>query len=269
MKFWLWMKCWQSVMFRFQQKCLDKMHEIRNQGRTILFVSHSMAAVTRLCERAILLDKGRMVVDGLAQEVVNEYMADSWQLTAEREWQGCSEAPGNEFVRLCKVRVRNEKGDTIESSDIRYPIGIEVTYEVVQHGHVLVPKIDLYNEGGALIFAAHDVESKWRHQSRPPGRYVSTAWIPGNFLSEGNLQVQVQLVSHTPATAIHAHVPKAVAFQVADSLAKDSARGDFTGPVPGIIRPILKWTTNGDQEEVSREVSGRSQLRGMNSREAC
>jgi lipopolysaccharide transport system ATP-binding protein len=77
----------------FQQKCLDKMNEIRNQGRTILFVSHSMAAVTRLCDRAILLDKGHMLVDGPAREVVSGYMSDSWQAAGSKQWDGLSEAP--------------------------------------------------------------------------------------------------------------------------------------------------------------------------------
>ena len=58
----------------FQQKCLDKMNEIRRQGRTILFVSHNMEAVTRLCRRAIWLDKGRIVSDGLAAQVVGQYL---------------------------------------------------------------------------------------------------------------------------------------------------------------------------------------------------
>src|SRR6266436_9210711 len=84
----------------FQQKCLDKMHEIRNQGRTILFVSHNMAAVTRLCGRVILLDKGRMAADGLPLEVVNDYLGSDWKVTSERAWRGLDDAPGNDVVRL-------------------------------------------------------------------------------------------------------------------------------------------------------------------------
>ncbi len=58
----------------FQQKCLDKMREIRQQGRTIFFVSHDMPAITRLCQRAILLDRGAIVADGPPQQVVDEYL---------------------------------------------------------------------------------------------------------------------------------------------------------------------------------------------------
>ena len=66
----------------FQQKCLDKMHEIRQQGRTILFVSHDMAAITRLCKRVVLLEKGRITFDGGPREVVKRYLSSSWKTGA-------------------------------------------------------------------------------------------------------------------------------------------------------------------------------------------
>src|SRR6185436_12735271 len=61
----------------FQQKCLDKMSEIRRQGRTILFVSHDMSAVTRLCRRVVLLQSGRVVSDGDPAQIVNQYLSSS------------------------------------------------------------------------------------------------------------------------------------------------------------------------------------------------
>jgi lipopolysaccharide transport system ATP-binding protein len=228
----------------FQQKCLDKMHEIRNQGRTILFVSHAMSAVTRLCERVILLDKGQIVVDGPAHKVVNDYLGASWKLTSCREWVDANEAPGNDLVRVRRVRVHNRNGDTIESTDIRHAVGIEIVYEVLKPGVNLTPQIGLINEAGVHLFSAHDVGFEWRYHSRPPGEYVSTAWIPGNFLSEGNLLVSVTLMSHQPITALHAQAANVVTFQVLDTQAKDSARGDYVGPMGGTIRPLLEWTTH-------------------------
>jgi lipopolysaccharide transport system ATP-binding protein len=73
---------------------------------------------------------------------------------------------------------------------------------------------------------------------------VSTAWIPGNFLSEGNLLVQASLVSHVPATVLHAQESNVVTFQVIDNQHKDSARGDYVGDIPGLVRPKLIWTTD-------------------------
>ncbi|HEX8501937.1 MAG TPA: polysaccharide ABC transporter ATP-binding protein [Pyrinomonadaceae bacterium] len=227
----------------FQQKCLDKMHEIRSQGRTILFVSHSMAAVTRLCKRVILLEKGLVVNDGPAHEVVNRYLGSNWQLTATREWDD-AHAPGNEVVRMRTARVRNPAGETTESIDIRHEVGVELGYEVLQPGHVLAPKVDLYNEGGVHVFSTHDVTPEWLRRPRPQGHYLSTVWIPGNFLSEGNMIVYASIVSHTPVTALHANAPHAVTFQVVDNQNSDSARGNYIGTIPGVVRPLLNWTTD-------------------------
>jgi lipopolysaccharide transport system ATP-binding protein len=227
----------------FQQKSMDKMNEIRNQGRTILFVSHSMQAVTRLCHRALLFDKGQMLKDGTAQEVVNEYLGESWKVTAERVWAEEDEAPGNEVVRLRGVRVRNEEGDTVESREIQNRVGIEITYEVLEADQVLTPKVDILNEEGIFLFTSHDVNSDWRRRPRPRGLYVSTIWFPGNFFSEGNLLVNVGIASHTPATRLHAQQERAVTFQIVDRQEPDSARGDYVGPMPGLMRPLLDWET--------------------------
>jgi lipopolysaccharide transport system ATP-binding protein len=58
----------------FQRKCLDKMEDVGQQGRTVLFVSHNMAAISRLCQRAIWLEEGRVIEDGPAHQVVASYM---------------------------------------------------------------------------------------------------------------------------------------------------------------------------------------------------
>ena len=82
------------------------------------------------------------------------------------------------------------------------------------------------------------------------GRYVSTAWIPGNFLSEGSLVVSADIHTHDPVIK-HFHEREAVAFQVIDSPDGDSARGDYAGPMHGVVRPLLEWTTQFNPEEKS------------------
>ncbi len=227
----------------FQQKCLDKMHEIRQQGRTIFFVSHSMPAVARLCKRVILMQQGQIVADGAAQQVVNDYLCSHWDIAAERTWPA-QEAPGNDIVRLRRVRVCNDAGATSTATDIRRPVGLEITYEVRQAGHTLTPVVEVYNETGAHVFSAHDTGPAWRRAGRPIGTYTSTAWIPGNYLAEGSLLVHASIMSHHPATAVHVEARKVVAFQVIDSEQGDTARGDYLGPMPGLVRPLLSWTTD-------------------------
>lgn len=235
----------------FQQKCMDKMHEIRGQGCTILFVSHSMQAVTRLCNRAILFEKGQMIKDGPAFQVVNEYMGESLQVTSEREWSDAGEAPGNEIVRLRRVRIRNEEGGTTDSLEIQNPVGVELTYEVLQPDHILTPKVDVLNEEGAHLFTSHDVSPVWRRSPRPTGLYVSTIWFPGHFFSEGSLLVHAGIASHVPATVTHVHEERAATFQIVDNHGENSARGDYVGPMPGVLRPLLDWTTEVRNEPAS------------------
>ena len=228
----------------FQQKCLDKMHDIRQQGRTILFVSHDMAAITRLCKRVVLLENGRITCDGEPREVVNHYLSSSLKTGASREWTNPADAPGDEVVRLKRVRVRDEDGETISVVDIRKPFGIEVTYEVLEEGHALVPMVEFYNDEATELFSTHDTTSEWRRHERPRAVYTSTVWLPGNLLAEGSLIGHVSIISHFPSTVLHAYECNAVAFQVVDSPAGDSARGDYIGPMPGVVRPLLRWTTD-------------------------
>jgi lipopolysaccharide transport system ATP-binding protein len=227
----------------FQQKCLDKMSEIRQQGRTILFVSHDMAAITRLCKRVVLFEKGRITFDGEPREVVTRYLSSSFKTGAQREWSPQADAPGDQVVRLRRARVRTADGETIAVVDIQQPFGIELTYDVLDEGHALVPLIEFHNEEGVEVFSTHDTSAHWRRQPRLPGTYVSTVWIPGNLLAEGGLLAHISIMSHVPATLLHAHERNAVAFQVVDSPSPESARGDYVGPMPGLMRPLLQWTT--------------------------
>jgi lipopolysaccharide transport system ATP-binding protein len=72
------------------------------------------------------------------------------------------------------------------------------------------------------------------------GRHVTTAWIPGNFLAEGRFVVGVAVSTLNPVV-VHAQAREAIGFQVVDSLEGDSARGDYAGPMPGVVRPLLRW----------------------------
>jgi lipopolysaccharide transport system ATP-binding protein len=229
----------------FQQKCLDKLYEIRQQGRTIFFVSHSMPAVTRLCKRVLLMRQGEIVADGDARSVVNTYLSSSWNVGAERVWTD-ADAPGDRVVRLRRMRVTDDAGHTCAAVDIGRPVGLEITYEVLAAGHTLTPAVEVYNEEGAHLFSAHDTGAAWRRTPRPAGTYTSTAWIPANMLAEGSLLVHAAVMSHYPATVLHAEAKKAVAFQVIDTQRGDTARGDYLGPMPGLLRPRLDWTTDSD-----------------------
>lgn len=245
---------------RFQRKCLDKMEDVGMAGRTVLFVSHDMAAITRLCPRAVLLDEGRVLADGPSSQVIGVYMGAGLGARAVREWPTEKDAPGDSVVRLRKVRVITDDGITTDSVDIRRPVGIEVHFHVLEPGHILVPNLHFVNEEGQIVFIVHDTDPAWRRRPRDPGPFISTAWIPGNFLAEGRLFVGVAISTHYPIV-VHCFERDAVTFQVIDSPDGDSARADYAGPMPGIVRPMLKWTTEmrGSDHEPALQLTARGE----------
>jgi len=242
---------------RFQKKCLNKMQDVGKQGRTVLFVSHNMQALTRLCPRAILLDNGSIIEEGPSYKVVSAYLNSGVCTVAFREWPDPVKAPGGEIARLRSVRVRTEDGQTTDVVDIRHPLWIEMEYDILKSGCVLLPYHDVHNEEGVTLFSTLDVDPEWRQRRRPEGRWVSTVQIPGNLLAEGTHFVLSGLLALNPIVP-QFQVREAVAFQVVDSLDGNSARGDWAGRVEGVMRPLLKWTTrlNPDLENVVDQDRG-------------
>jgi lipopolysaccharide transport system ATP-binding protein len=227
----------------FQKKCLNKMQDVGAEGRTVFFVSHNMPAVTRLCERVMMLSSGQLVADGPTHEIVARYMHEGYGSVAERSWTDTDSAPGSGLARLRRVRVKNEHGQTSDSIDIRTPIGIEMTLELLQDGYILLPHFKLDNDDGIRVFTALDTDPTWRKKKRPKGRYTATAWIPGNLLAEGNFFVSVFLITLEPTSRQFAE-RDVIGFTVFDSMEGDSARGDWVKDISGVVRPLLKWETD-------------------------
>jgi lipopolysaccharide transport system ATP-binding protein len=239
----------------FQKKCLGKMEGVASQGRTVLFVSHNMQAVTRLCQRVILLDGGSVAEDGSTSQVVTKYLTSSEGNTQSRKWDDLSRAPGSEVVRLCAVRARTEDGQLADTADIRKPVAIEIEYEVLKADYIFHPCFSVHNSEGVHLFSAQDTDATYRRRPRPKGRYVSTGWIPGDLLNEGAMFVGVAIWTLSPERC-HFYERDAVTFHVVDTFEEDSARGAWPGFVPGVMRPLLKWDTHcldGAEEEIVKE----------------
>lgn len=226
---------------RFQKKCLNKMEDVGKEGRTVLFVSHNMSAITRLCRRAILLNEGSIVQDGPAPKVVHAYQNEGSITTAEAIWPDSTKAPRGDVARLLSVRIRNEDGSLTETLDIRREFFIEMEYEVIKPGYILLPHY-LFRNNGIVAFMSLDNDPVWRKKPRPTGRYISKVTIPGNLLAEGMFSVDASLITIDPVMP-QFDAEEAVSFQVIDSHEGDSARGDWTGNLHGVMRPLLKWST--------------------------
>lgn len=227
----------------FQKKCLGKMDDVASRGRTVLFVSHNQAAVTRLCERIILMEGGRLVEDGPAHQVMSTYLTSGLGSISERDWDRPETAPGGEVARLRSVRIVDDRDRISDTIDVRRPLRLEMEYDVLQPGHSLLPSFVLWNsEEGVIAFTSFDLDRDWRGRVRPEGRYRSTAWIPANLLNEGMHTVDVRMITQAPQIPQYG-VDAAVAFHVVDSMDGTSARGDWAGGMQGVVRPALEWTT--------------------------
>ena len=236
----------------FQKKCLGKMSEIGQGGRTVIFVSHSMPAILRLCDRAILLDRGRVVVDGQTHEAVRRYLESGPGRTSSREWTGEATAPGDEVARLKSVRIVPDGGGPAEEIDIRRAIDIEVEYWTRAPGD-LRPSVNLhlYNDEGVCLFINNDWNDRaWWNASRRPGLVRAVCHIPGNFLAEGRVIVTAVVSTYNP-TIVHAQEREAVAFVVVDRSEGDGVRGVYANEFPGVVRPMLDWSV----EQVSEGLA--------------
>jgi lipopolysaccharide transport system ATP-binding protein len=227
----------------FQRRSLGRMEELSGAGRTVLFVSHNMQAVSQLCDRVILLERGRAVQEGPAADVVASYLQRAAGAGASRAWPDDETAPGDQIVRLRSARVVDAHLQVSNSVDVRESVGIEIGFSVLRAGEPVFPKIKLRTARGETAFNAIDTSPRWR-ESTPPGEYVSTAWLPANFLNEGLHYVDVHVCS-AGMTKLYPHAgsANALSFHVYDPSEGDSARGPFLGQWKGVVRPLLEWTT--------------------------
>ncbi len=225
----------------FQRKCLGKMDEVAGKGRTVLFVSHNLAAVTRLCERILLLEEGRLVLDGPSDEVMARYLNSGEGGMAGAEWEDPSDAPGGEFARLRAARVCGEDGRVSDTVDIRRPVELVMEFDLLRSGAVVYPHFVIWNtESDMAAFTTMDLDPEWWDRERPAGRYRASVQVPGNLLTEGMYSLIARLkVRNGPKQFSE----DAVSFLVVDPADGTSARGHWAGAVPGVVRPKLEWRT--------------------------
>jgi lipopolysaccharide transport system ATP-binding protein len=223
----------------FQRKCLGKMGDVASHGRTVLFVSHNMSVVSRLCERGIWLEKGKVAGQGPMEEVVRQYLASSSGGDARYDAAELDGAPGNEVIRLRGVRVREQHGQVVSSVDGRTPVFVEIEYAVLQR-RPLRTAFRLTSAEGAVLFTSTDADDEERFGlDRSPGVYVSRCEIPPRLLKRGLYFLTVS--SSIPRAKVNFTMENVVSFTVdqADSILDDNRMG--------LIAPALAW----DVEKVS------------------
>jgi lipopolysaccharide transport system ATP-binding protein len=220
----------------FQQRCLGKIGEVTKGGRTVLFVSHNMAAVNRLCPKALWLDGGRLKALDTSEHIIARYLASGRPADAQRRWEDPTTAPGNATFRLCAVRVLTPKREVSTAIDVRFPFYVEIEYRVLTP--IPSPRLgfSLIAADGTVLFTSADEAHPARDRHRRlPGRYVSRCEVPGELLVPG--QYTVTVGADVPYVEVLAVVDAAVTFHVED------VGGGSHSPErwPGVIRPSLPW----------------------------
>ncbi|MFO0355592.1 MAG: polysaccharide ABC transporter ATP-binding protein [Sphingobacteriaceae bacterium] len=228
----------------FQKKCLGKMEEVsQNQGKTILFVSHSIETVLRLCNKGILLETGKVKSIGSMNEVAKAYLDTNTGLSSKRIYdRNDKHNPGGEHIKLLNVVVHDHEFINREDFDVTKPIGVSMEYEVLEDGLSFTHSYNFHNEEGINIFNTHDTVSDLRTTVRKKGIYKTTMWIEPNLLAEGVVMVGVAAIKIEPFSIVF-HEQSAVSFTVRDHMRGDSARGLYTLGFPGAVRPLCKWQT--------------------------
>ncbi len=225
----------------FQRKCLGKMEEVAGRGRTVIFVSHNMAAIQRLCNRCILLRDGAIVANSNVQAAIKEYLASGLDQPGERVWSNQAEAPGDQVVRLKAVRARNAEMKIASRFGVSDDWYLEVEFWVLVPGFSINVNVYLYDESGTLMFVMGDFQDdRWQNKPRTPGLHCSRCKIPRDLLNEGSIRVLVALVS--PPGTLRALERDVVYFEIQDDLSTTGARGFYPGQWPGgAVRPAIHW----------------------------
>jgi len=219
----------------FQKKCIGRMQDVADHGRTVLFVSHNMAAVSQLCGRVLLMDRGEVVFEGDTIAGVQQYLATAGNPVPVRTWTAAEDVPGDDRVRLVAVRVLQD-GVPAAGADINRAVNIEMEFDVLKPVRSLISGVQFHNAEGLCLFAHCD----WNAASLTVGRYRKVAAVPPHCFAEGRVSVLVQLVHDAPPRQITA--PNAVSFEAHDSDHPDRVRGLYKGNWPGVVRIPLQWS---------------------------
>jgi lipopolysaccharide transport system ATP-binding protein len=225
----------------FQKKAIGKMQDIsKGEGRTVLFVSHNMAAVMDLCDKAIMLQNGYLQNRGTVNEVVANYLKSSDHIDISKEWLDVEKAPGNEDIKLRKLYAISPTGETVDFSLTNSSFGICIEYEVLREIPYFTHGINVYTSTGIHLFSSHDNNKYQKETILKKGLYSTSVWIPGNLLQEGDYLLNVAAMRYTPFQVLF-HEKDLLRIQIVDTALNSAKHEDYRLDIPGIIRPKLLW----------------------------
>lgn len=223
----------------FQKKCLGKMDAVAKEGRTIIFVSHNMDAIERLCNKCVLITDGVIERIGTTNEIISNYLNENieGEMICEYTNENKSE---NAHVEFQKVKIVNELGEIIKTDiNKNTNFGIKIYFQILNDNKLIFPSINVYNNQGRHLFSSFQRNNK--KAIFKPGKFVSTIWIPTNYFSNGYFNVSV--VFFTPSittTERLIQTEQIIRFKIMDQkLSNIKSQTDLN--IPSSLIPEFNW----------------------------
>ena len=182
----------------FQKKCLGKMNDVAQQGRTVLFVSHNMSAILRLTQEAIVLKKGQLIKRAPTAEAVDFYLSSGQSESGQRVWEADDIPAASEPFRPVSIRIKDRSGKVVDTIRSTEPLTVEWEYQI--NAPITGLRVGMYlsTMRGEYVFTAFDTDDAEKYEqfgSRQPGRYISRCEIPADFFNEGRYSLGVNASS--------------------------------------------------------------------------
>jgi len=225
----------------FQRKCLGKMGEVSHEGRTVLFVSHNMAAIRSLTSRAAWLDHGRVAAAGHTSDVVSAYLASA----VEEEATGVVDLTENssrrtvgkwmaQRVRFTSVALLDAHDEPTLTFGEGKPLRVDMRFEVREPVRFLELYVRVKSTEGQRLFTSYGGQ---RESVLQAGSYQATCEIPDNPLRPGRYVIELVARAADPEDII----PTALAFTIeAGYLEEENLR--YAVSADGLVRVQSSWT---------------------------
>lgn len=182
----------------FQRKCLGKMSDVAQQGRTVLFVSHNMSAILRLTQEAIVLKKGQLIKRAPTAEAVDFYLSSGQAESGQHVWEADDVPAASAPFRPISLRLKDRGGKIIDTVRSTEPVTVEWEYQLDAPVTGLRAGMYLSTMRGEYIFTTFDTDNAKQYEqfgARQAGRYVSRCEIPADFFNEGRYSLGVNASS--------------------------------------------------------------------------
>ena len=225
----------------FQRKCLGKMKDVSDkEGRTVIFVSHSMPMIAALCNRGIILKNGLLVFDGAAGAAVHQYQNGGKENSALLDYAGDSKKPGDNMAVLQQAWVQDMEGNIKSEFNIGEPFKISMRYELFTHAPVSpFPNFHFFDQFGQYVFVSSPSD---KNITNGTGVFEASCSIPGNFFNVGHFSLGVALTFHHAGIHVSFYEQHALNITITEDMSSSATRStNYAGEIPGVVRPLLDW----------------------------